>query len=141
MLPSFRLILLVMAAAPLFLAGTMIEGFTAIGVVYVMILAAYTFVDGLLLPRRKHIRITRKVPGRISLDVATVIEVEIENLSRRTVDVSICENVPGDVKVEPSHCVIRLGGGRHRAQRFGYPPDRHARWSSGRRQSERPAPG
>lgn len=112
MLPSLRLILLVLAASPLFLAGTLIEGFSAIGVVYVIILGVYTSLDWLLLPKRKHVRITRKVPDRISLNVSTTIEVQIENLSRRTVDVSICENINSDLKAEPLHCVIRLKAGR-----------------------------
>ena len=40
-----------MAAAPLFLAGALYEGAAAVGVLYVIVLALYTALDALLLPR------------------------------------------------------------------------------------------
>ena len=63
MLPSPRLIILVMAAAPLFLAGALFEGATAVGVVYLMVLAFYTAFDALLLPRRRHVTIRAACPS------------------------------------------------------------------------------
>ncbi|NIR68213.1 MAG: DUF58 domain-containing protein [Phycisphaerae bacterium] len=111
MVPSLRLILMVMAAAPLFIAGSGVvsEVFVGIGVIYVIILIIYTAFDALVLPRRGKIEVKRLVPERISLGYPTRIVFEIQNHSRRRVEIRLAEEAPAMIDVVPAHCVATIG--------------------------------
>ena len=80
MLPSLRLVIMIMAAAPLFLAGTIYDVCTGLGVVYIILLASYTTFDALILPRRKGISVERITPERVSLGVPTVISFQVRSV-------------------------------------------------------------
>ena len=67
MLPTPRLIIMVMAAAPLFLAGALYEPLAGIGVLYAALLLLYAALDAAFLPRRGSVAIERRVPERVSL--------------------------------------------------------------------------
>ncbi len=112
MLPSSRLIILVMAAAPVFLAGTLYEGAAAVGVVYVMILALYTGLDALLLPRRRHIVVTRNIPERVSVGYPTVMSFTVRNDTRRRLRVQLAEDHPEEIDISPTRCQTTLGPGQ-----------------------------
>ena len=99
MLPSPRLIILVMAAAPLFLAGALYEGAAAVGVLYVIVLALYTSLDALLLPRRRHIAVTRSIPERISVGYPTVMRFTVENRTRRRIQVQLAQDGPEEIDI------------------------------------------
>lgn len=114
MLPSLRLIIMVMAAAPLFLAGTIYDVSVGVGVVYIILLTLYTAFDALILPRRRTIRIQRITPGRISLNVPTRVVFEIENLCRRQVQVEVAEDAPASLDVCPARCQAVLHPGQTR---------------------------
>ena len=111
MLPSLRLVIMVMAAAPLFLAGTMYDVCAGIGVIYVILLTLYTIFDALILPRRKSIRVKRITPERISLGFPTRITFEVQNLCRRQVQVQLAEDVPATMDISPARCRTTLGPG------------------------------
>lgn len=102
MLPSPRLIILVMAAAPLFLAGTLFEGAAAVGVVYLMILAFYTSLDALLLPRKKRIVVNRNVAERVSVAYPTALSLTVENRTRRRMEVQIAQDCPEEIEISPA---------------------------------------
>jgi len=104
MLPSLRLIIMVMAAAPLFLAGTLYDVFVGVGVVYIIFLALYTVFDVLLLPKRPQIMIKRISPDRISLGYPTPIIFKVQNRCRRQVEVRLAEDVPDTIDVTPKEC-------------------------------------
>jgi len=112
MLPSLRLIILVMAAAPLFLAGTLYEGATAVGVLYLMLLAFYTSLDALLLPRKKRIVVGRNVAERVSVGYPTALSLTVENRTRRRMEVETAHDCPEELEVSPdrTRAVITPGG-------------------------------
>jgi len=112
MLPSFRLILMVMAAAPLFLAGVLYEVCVGIGVFYVILLTLYTAFDALIRPRRRSIHIKRIAPGRMSLDVPTRVLFEVQNLCRRQVQIQLAEDAPATMDVHPAQCQTILNPGQ-----------------------------
>jgi uncharacterized protein (DUF58 family) len=102
MVPSLRLMILVMAAAPVFLAGALFEGATAVGVLYVLVLALYTCLDALLLPRRRQIAVTRSVPERVSVGYPTAIRYTVENHTRRHVQVRLAQDCPEEIDISSS---------------------------------------
>jgi len=104
MIPSPRLMVMILAAAPLLLAGAFVPPLVAAGVIYLLILAGYAVIDILLLPRRKAFTVRRIVPGRISLGVATRIRLEITNASRRKVEISLAEDLPEGFEADPPEC-------------------------------------
>lgn len=101
MLPSPRLIILVMAAAPLFLAGVLFEGAAALGVVYLMILALYTGLDALLLPRRRHILVTRSIPERVSVGYPTAVSLTVQNRTRRRLEIQLAQDGSEELEIAP----------------------------------------
>ena len=111
MLPSPRLIVLVMAAAPLFLAGALYEGATAVGVLYVMILALYTGLDALLLPRRRQVVVNREVPKRVSVGYPTAATLMVHNRTRRRIEVRIAQDCPEELDISPQslHTIVPAG--------------------------------
>jgi len=111
MVPSPRLMILVMAAAPLFLAGALYEGAAAVGVLYVIVLALYTSLDALLLPRWRHIAVARSIPERISVGYPTALRYTVENRTRRRVQVQLAEDGPEEIDIVPPECqaVLRPG--------------------------------
>ncbi len=111
MLPSLRLILLILSAAPLFLAGTIYDFFTGIGVIYVIFLIIYTSFDALILPRKHKILIKRIVPARISIGFPTRIEFEVQNKCRRLMEVFLAEDIPSTMDISPDICKVILGPG------------------------------
>jgi len=102
MLPSPRLIILVMAAAPLFLAGALFEGAAAVGVLYVLVLILYTGLDALLLPRRRQIGMTRNTPERVSVGYPTAISYTVENHTRRRLRIQLAEDCPEAIEIAPA---------------------------------------
>lgn len=109
---------MVMAAAPLFLAGTLYEVCVGIGVIYVILLTLYTAFDALMLPRRQSIHIKRTTPDRISLHVPAHIVFEVRNLSRRQVKIQMAEDAPATMDVRPAICQTILYPGQTKT--FGY---------------------
>ncbi|MEN6337793.1 MAG: DUF58 domain-containing protein [Phycisphaerales bacterium] len=112
MLPSPRLIILVMAAAPLFLAGALYEGASAVGVLYLIVLAFYTALDALLLPRKKRILVSRNVAERVSVGYPTALSLTVENRTRRRLEIQIAQACPEEIEISPNlaRAVIPPGG-------------------------------
>ena len=105
MLPSPRLIIMVLLAAPIFMAGALDESFVAVGVIYVSLLVLFAALDALLLPRRRSVSITRLVPERVSLDVPTRILFQIRNNGRRRLGLRLAEDLPPSIEAQPPECV------------------------------------
>ena len=111
MLPSRRLILLVAAAAPIFLAGAIAPPFTAIGVLYLVALAGYATLDALRLPRRRHVGVRRVFPERLSLAAPTQVAWEVTSRLRRPARVELAEVLPLHLEADPASCACALGAG------------------------------
>ncbi len=109
MLPSPRLIIMVLIAAPLFMAGVLDESFVAIAVIYLLALVFLLLVDALLLPRRRSVTVERIVPERISLDVPTPIRFDVRNNARRRVEIRLAEDLPPSIVATPDGCVGVFG--------------------------------
>jgi len=118
MLPSLRLVIMVMAAAPLFLAGTIYDIFAGLGVVYIALLVFYTVLDALLLPRQRNIRVQRIAPNRISLNIPTRIVFEVQNLCRRRVEVQLAEDAPATMDARPARCRAVLEPGQRKTLEY-----------------------
>ena len=111
MLPSPRLIILVMAAAPLFLGGALFDRLLAIGVIYVGALGVYALADALLLPRRQSVEVERTAPERLSLGVPTRIVFDVRNRCRRPVKIHLAADLPEDLSARPAQCGGTLAPG------------------------------
>lgn len=98
------MIILVTAASLFFLAGAFFPPFTAIGVIYILILSIYSLVDAAVLTRRRQIVLERTVPERLSLGSPARIIVNITNNSRRRVEIRIAEDLPEGMEADPSEC-------------------------------------
>jgi len=126
------LILLALAAAPLFLAGALYEGAAAVGVLYVLVLTLYTGLDALLLPRRRQIVVTRTLPERVSVGYPTVLRYTVENRTRRRLQIELAEDCPQEIDLAPPECDATF---RERAERL---VSRAGRPRHGHRQGLRP---
>ena len=111
MLPSRRLIILVLAAGPIFLAGALFEPLAAIGAVYVLLLLLWAAADAATLTRRRQIEIGRVVPQRISIGVPSAAALAVHNRSRRRVEVRLAEDLPEGLAAHPARCVGVFGPG------------------------------
>jgi uncharacterized protein (DUF58 family) len=109
MLPSRRLIIMVLAAAPMFLGGALVPPLTALGVIYLGVLVFWSAVDLLFLPRRRNIAVTRVVPERISVGVPTRVSIEVENRTRRRLLVAVSEALPEGLDADPPECEGEFG--------------------------------
>ena len=109
---------MVMAAAPLFLAGTLYDVFVGIGVLYTFFVILYAALDALLLPSRRKIQVDRITPERISLGFPTPITFEIQNLCRRQIEVQLAEDVPVTMDLTPVKCRAVLGTGERRTLEY-----------------------
>ena len=94
MLPSRRLIIMVLPAALIFLAGAYFKPLTGLGLIYVLVLAACVLFDALLLPRRRGIVIERLAGERISLGVRARVCFRIRNATRRRLRIQLAEDLP-----------------------------------------------
>ena len=131
MLPTRRLIILVLAAAPVFLAGTLVNAFVGIGVLYLMGLVLCILGDALLLPRSAQLVITRRIPERISLGVSAQVAFEIRNESRRALDIHLAENLPLQLIANPPRLRTRLAPGQKAELTYQLTANRRGRFSLG----------
>lgn len=113
LLPSSRLILLALFAAPLFLTGALYDPVVGLGVIYLFGLGAYAALDAIILPGRRQFTINRVVPDRLSLGVPMPLTYEVENCCRRRVEVRIAENLPEELSSDVPEGV-RVFPGRSR---------------------------
>ncbi len=105
MLPSRRLIIMILTAVPIFLIGAVFKPLVVVGVVYLLMLIAFIIADALMLPRRRQFTITRIVPERISLAAPTCIKLQVHNASRRRVEICLAEDPPETIETQPAQCI------------------------------------
>lgn len=111
MLPSPRLIIMVLLAAPLLLGGAVFDPFLGAGVLYLIALGAYCLLDALLLPRRKALEIERILPDRFSHDEPGEVQIRLCNHTRRTLRVGLAEDAPPELEIQPEECSAEVAPG------------------------------
>lgn len=94
MLPSRRLIVMLLAAVPVLLAGAAFEPMASLGLLYLLVLLVYAAIDALLLPGRRSITIRRIVPERLSFGALGQFAVEVHNAGRRRVEINLADDLP-----------------------------------------------
>ncbi len=107
-LPTPRLIVMLAVAVPMFLAGGVWDALTAVGVLYLAVLAAYSLLDVMLLPRSRHVTVVRIAPERLSIGERTRITFQLSSLTWREVEVQLSENLPEHIEAFPPRCSIVL---------------------------------
>ena len=112
MLPSRRLIFLILLAAPIFLGGAVLPRLANLALLYLACLGAYAAFDLLLLPRRKSIELRRIVPPRLSLAVPARVVLEIRNAGSVKVLVQLAEQLPPPLTADPVACSAWLAPGQ-----------------------------
>ena len=95
LLPTARLFALLALAAPLFLLGDVV----ALVVDGLILAAAAT--DALLAPRRRQLRIERKVPASVALGSTAEVELEIRNGTGRAIRCRVTDDLPAEFSREP----------------------------------------
>jgi len=108
MIPSKRFIILLLLAAPFFIAGSMIGAFTALGILYISILLLLALVDILFYPRQSSILMRRVIPERLSLSMPSSVAIEVENVGLRSAVIDIAERLPPDMEVVEKAHPIRV---------------------------------
>lgn len=108
MIPSKRLIILILFAAPFFLAGSIIGAFTAYGILYLAVVIFTAIVDFSLYPRQRSIVMKRIIPERFSLNVPSKVAIEVENHSGRTAVMEIAERLPDDMEIVEKPHFLRI---------------------------------
>ena len=87
-LPSRRLLLLLVAAAPLFLFGIWI------GLAADLLILVAAAADAVLIPRPGQLHLERRVPGRVSLGGEAEIELEVESTFPRPLRLRVTDDLP-----------------------------------------------
>jgi len=95
----------------MFMAGAAYDAAHGLGIVYLVLLAAYMAVDAALLPRRAKITVERAVPGRISIGVPTRVAFTVRNGCRRPVAIELAEDLPPPFSAAPAQVAGKLEAG------------------------------
>lgn len=118
MLPSRRLIVMLLAAVPVLLAGAASEAMASLGLLYLLVLLAYAAIDALLLPGRRSITIRRIVPERLSLGALGQFAVEVHNAGRRRVEINLADDLPEGLEPAGPTPTAVLGHRQHRTVEY-----------------------
>jgi uncharacterized protein (DUF58 family) len=102
---------LVGLAAPMLLGGALLDAMLALAVIYCILLGFHVLMDAVLLPRRRHVEITRRVAQRIALNEPASVYFDVHNRSRRTLSISLAEDLPEHLESEPAVVNLTLGPG------------------------------
>lgn len=132
MLPAPRLMFLVMAAAPLFLAGAFFPPFTGVGVLYLILLAVWAVVDAVTLPRRRDVDIRQAHPARMSLGVPNLVALELLNAGRSRLHIALAEDLHDSMTAEPDLHHVTLEPRERAKLEYHLTPTRRGRYELGR---------
>lgn len=113
-LPSPRLIVLVLAVVPLFLAGAFVEPLIALALMALLSIAFVAAVDWLVVGARTRVTIERTLPQRVSIAVPVRFRYRIHNESKVRLQIRFTEVIPEDLVIEPEAFSLDLGPGESR---------------------------
>lgn len=100
MLPTPRLLVLLLLAAPLIAASSLAPGLIGLVVVYLIVVAGLTISDGLLAPRPAQIEVERVHDARLSLGADNLITVILANASPRLVVFTLRDEFPHEFSAD-----------------------------------------
>ena len=128
MLPSRRLVILVLAAAPIFLAGALHRHMVVVAVLYLTALSLCALLDLLLVPGRKTIAVEREAPERLSLGEWTRIVLDVRNLGRRQVALRLAEDLPESMEARAAELHGVFDARAHGRMEYRLRPRRRGRY-------------
>ncbi len=94
LLPTLRLIRLLLLGAPLWLLALLVPGGWLAGVIYLLSLFALVLRDARALPGKHQVGARRDLPGRFCLDQERSIDLVLSNLSPTVIHVAVRDELP-----------------------------------------------
>ncbi len=132
MVPSLKLIILILLGSPALLAGQFVDGIASLGLLYYLLLLFYVLIDFFMVPGRSKVGINRVVPSRFSQGKEEQVELHISNNSRRTVELWLVDGVPDDFVYDNKPIKVKLLRGEDAVVRYNVCPVKrgHYRYST-----------
>jgi uncharacterized protein (DUF58 family) len=112
LLPTIRLIRLLLLGAPLWLLALIFPGGWLAGLLYFVLLSALCWRDAGAIPPASKLRATRQLPPRFALDVDHSVKLILTNLAAVPIQVSVRDELPDlfEAKTELPEVTLPAGG-------------------------------
>lgn len=94
LLPTLRLIRLLLLGAPLWLLALLFPGGWLAGAIYLLTVLALALRDAQAIPRERHLRARRELPGRFCLCQERSVGLVVANLSAKPIHVTVRDELP-----------------------------------------------
>ena len=129
MVPSLKLIILILAGSPALLAGQFIDGVVYLGLLYYLLLLFYVIIDFFMVPGGGPITVGRSFSTRFAQGSQEQIQLHITNNSRKTVDLWIVDGVPDSFVYEAKPIKVRLSRGEDTVVTYDVCPTRRGHYN------------
>jgi uncharacterized protein (DUF58 family) len=112
LLPTIRLIRLLLLGAPLWLLALIFPGGWLAGLLYFVLLSALCWRDAGAIPPASKLRATRQLPPRFALDVDHSVKLILTNLAAVPIQVAVRDELPDlfEAKTELPEVTLPAGG-------------------------------
>lgn len=112
LLPTLRLIRLLLLGAPLWLLALLFPGGWLAGLFYFLFIVVLCWRDTATIPPASRLRAIRQLPPRFALDVDHSVKLILTNLSAATIQVSVRDELPDmfEAKTELPEVTLPSGG-------------------------------
>ena len=112
LLPTIRLIRLLLLGAPLWLLALLFPGGWLAGLLYFILIVVLSWRDAGAIPPASKLRATRQLPPRFALDVDHSVKLILTNLAAVPIQVSVRDELPDlfEAKTELPEVTLPAGG-------------------------------
>jgi uncharacterized protein (DUF58 family) len=112
LLPTLRLIRLLLLGAPLWLLALLFPGGWLAGLLYFVLIIVLSWRDAATIPPASRLLAIRQLPPRFALDVEQAVQLILTNLSAAPVQVSVRDELPDmfEAKTELPEVTLPAGG-------------------------------
>ena len=112
LLPTIRLIRLLLLGAPLWLLALLFPGGWLAGLLYFILIVVLSWRDAGAIPPASKLRATRQLPPRFALDVDHSVKLILTNLAAVPIQVSVRDELPDlfEAKTELPETTVPAGG-------------------------------
>src|SRR5688500_7767404 len=112
LLPTLRLIRLLLLGAPLWLLALLFPGGWLAGLLYFILIVVLSWRDAGAIPPASKLRATRQLPPRFALDVDHSVKLILTNLAAVPIQVSVRDELPDlfEAKTELPETTVPAGG-------------------------------
>jgi uncharacterized protein (DUF58 family) len=112
LLPTIRLIRLLLLGTPLWLLALIFPGGWLAGLLYFVLLSALCWRDAAAIPPASKLRATRQLPPRFALDVDHSVKLILTNLAAVPIQVAVRDELPDlfEAKTELPEVTLPAGG-------------------------------